>query len=121
MAGKNRSAGVPVERLELYDRLIEMEPGVVRKGDAMPYTSVNGNMFSYLAAGRLVLRLPGASRDAFLERYQTTLHETHGIVQKEYVDVPDPLFTKTAELAPFFRTSYAFVAGLKAKPTRRSS
>ena len=76
---------------ERYDRLIATQPDVVRKGAAMPYTSVNGNMFSYLQDGHLVLRLPADERAAFLDRHDTHLHQTHGIVQKEYVDVPDAL------------------------------
>ena len=66
----------------------------------MPYTSVNGNMFSYLQDGHLVLRLPAEERAAFLDRHDTRLHQTHGIVQKEYVDVAgsqtrSPLTTRT--------------------------
>ncbi|MEO8229338.1 MAG: hypothetical protein ABI628_06195 [Chloroflexota bacterium] len=55
MAEENRTAAkasVPAERLQLYDRLIAAVPGVVRKGASMPYTSVNGHMFSYLYAGQ---------------------------------------------------------------------
>ncbi len=107
--------------LDLYDRLIALEPGLARKGATMPYTSVNGHMSSYLDAGHLVLRLPPGEREAFIERYATALHTAHGIVQKEYVDVPDALFANTAELAPFFRSSYAFVAGLKPKVTTRKT
>ena len=68
----------------------------------MPYTSVNGNMFSYLQDGHLVLRLPAEERAAFLDRHDTRLHETHGLVQKEYVDVPDALFDDTGRLADAF-------------------
>ena len=121
MTGKVPKPAVPAERLERYDRLIEAAPGVVRKGASMPYTSVNGHMFSYIDDGHLVLRLPRDVRDAFLERYHVTLHAGHGTVQKEYVDVPDGLFANTAELVPFFQVSHAYVAGLKPKPTKRSS
>jgi hypothetical protein len=97
-------------------------PGVERKGASVPYTSVNGHMFSYLSAdGRLALRLAPADREAFIERYHTRLHEAYGIVQKAYVTVPDDLLTDTDALAPHLAASFAYVSALKPKPTTRKS
>jgi TfoX-like protein len=110
---------IPPDLLDRYDLLIAAVPGVQRKGATMPYTSVNGHMFSYLDRGHLVLRLPAAERQAFIERHRTTLHEAHGIVQREYVDVPDELFADPELLLPSFRLSHAYVARLKPKPTQR--
>ena len=36
------------EKLKLYDKLIDTNPNFERKGKTMPYTSVNGHMFSQL-------------------------------------------------------------------------
>jgi hypothetical protein len=123
MAPATPAAGsIPADRLELYDRLIATVPGLERKGAAMPYTSLNGHMFSYLGKdGRLALRLPTAERQTFVDRFSTTLHEAYGIVQKEYVTVPDDLLTDTATLAPYLAASYAYVSGLKPKPTTRKT
>jgi hypothetical protein len=45
----------------------------------MPYTSLNGHMFSFLTkTGKLALRLPEPERDAFLKKYKTTLCEQQG-------------------------------------------
>lgn len=119
MAKPNRSQ-LPDAVIELYDRLIATQPGVERKGATVPYTSVNGHMFSFLTeSGALALRLGPADREAFIERYATSLHEAHGTVMKEYVTVPDGLFAETAELAPYFASSYEYVASLKPKATRR--
>ena len=108
--------------LNHYERLIATQPKVERKGAAMPYTSVNGHMFSFLTkAGRLALRLPEQERDAFLKKYDTKLCEQHGTVLKEYVEVPDALLAKTTELKKFFDRSYAYVASLKPKPTKRKN
>src|SRR5262245_34580386 len=102
--------------LKSYEKLIATNPNVERKGAAMPYTSVNGHMFSFLTkAGRLALRLPEPERDTFLKKYRTTLCEQHGVVLKEYVEVPDTLFKKTQELKRYFESSYAYVASLKPK------
>lgn len=42
------------ERLAFYDRLIAANPNFERKGKTMPYTSVNGHMFSQLNKGCLI-------------------------------------------------------------------
>src|SRR5688572_26246799 len=106
--------------LEWYEKLVATNPKVERKGATMPYTSLNGHMFSFLTkTGKLALRLPTEERDAFLKKYKTKLCEQYGAVLKEYVEVPDSLLTKTQELMKFFDISYAYVASLKPKPTRR--
>ena len=49
---------VPARTLELYDRLVATNPDLKRKGKTMPYTSLNGHMFSFLTKeGMLALRL----------------------------------------------------------------
>src|SRR5580765_3002512 len=79
-------------KLALFEQLVATNPRVERKGDTVPYTSVNGHMFSYLGkTGELALRLPPGEREAFLKKYKTKLCELYGIVQKEYVSVPESL------------------------------
>ncbi len=106
--------------LTLYDKLVATNPKVARKGATVPYTSVNGHMFSYLGkTGELALRLPDKEREAFLTTYKTTLCKLYGIVQKEYVMVPDALLKRTRELKRFFDASHAYVSSLKPKPTKK--
>jgi hypothetical protein len=108
------------EKSKLYDKLVATNPLVQRKGAAVPYTSLNGHMFSYLAkSGELALRLPAGVREAFLKKYKTTLCAHYGIVQKEYVMVPGGLLKKTQELKTYFDLSYGYVGSLKPKPTKR--
>ena len=77
-------------------------------------------MFSYLFdEGSLAVRLSPADREAFLTRFGTRLHEAYRVVQKEYVDVPDPMLDDTAQLADWFAASHAYVSGLRPKPTTR--
>ena len=110
----------PPDRVEAYDRLVGAVSEVERKGAAMPYTSVNGNMFSYLdASGVMAMRLSAADRVAFIERFATHLHEAYGIVQKEYVSVPAAVLDDTELLLPWFRSSYVYALTLKPKPTKR--
>ena len=55
-----------------------------------------------------------------MDKYKTTLVEQYGIVQKEYVMVPDSLLKKTNELKQYFDISYKYVSGLKPKATAKS-
>jgi TfoX/Sxy family transcriptional regulator of competence genes len=110
----------PADILDLYERLVATNPRVERKGATMPYTSLNGHMFSFLTkTGTLALRLATEERDAFLKRYKTKLCEQHGTVLKEYVEVPDALLKETQELKKYFDLSYRYVASLKPKPTKK--
>jgi hypothetical protein len=105
--------------LELYRKLVAAIPAVELKGATMPYTSLNGNMFSFLTKeGKLALRLPTEEREAFLEKYQTELCVQYGKVMKEYVAVPDDLLGRTEELKRFFEISYTYTGSLKPKKRR---
>ena len=58
MATTNKKE-IPLKSLELYEKLVATNPDIPRKGATVPYTSINGNMFSYLhASGAMALRLP---------------------------------------------------------------
>lgn len=111
---------VPPAALALYDKLVATHPAVERKGAAMPYTSLNGHMFSFLTeTGTLALRLPDGERETFLKKHKAKLCERHGTVMKEYVEVPAALLKKTTELKKHFDASVAYVSALKPKPTTR--
>jgi len=106
--------------LELYEKLVATNPTVERKGATVPYTSLNGHMFSYLSkGGKLALRLPTETREAFLKKYKAKLCEAYGKVQPEYVEVPDSLLASTKELKKYFDASFAFVSSPKPKPTTK--
>jgi len=67
-----------------------------------------------------VLRLPEPERSAFLEKFETELAAQYGIVQKEYVEVPDTLLRKTATLEKYFEISFAYASTLKPKGAKKS-
>jgi len=117
---KQAAGAVPPDKLELYEKLVATNPSVQRKGATVPYTSLNGHMFSYLSKqGKVALRLPAGEREAFLEKYKARLCEAYGTVQPEYVEVPGSLLRSTRELKKFFDCSYAYVASLEPKPAAR--
>jgi len=104
----------------LYEKLVRTDSRVELKGDTVPYTSLNGHMFSALHKdGTVALRLPSPDREAFLKKYKTSLASHYGVVQPEYVVVPGKLLAKTAELKPYFATSIAYVSSLKPKATTK--
>jgi TfoX/Sxy family transcriptional regulator of competence genes len=112
---------VPPELLELYARLIGTHPEIELKGGVkLPYTSHNGNMFSFLTKeGTLALRLSRAEREAFLQKYNTKLCEQHGAILMEYVAVPDALLRNTIELESYLKLSFAYVQTLKPKASKK--
>lgn len=108
------------DKLALYEKLVATNPNLARQGATVPYTSINGNMSSYLSKdGKLALRLPATEIPAFLAKYRTKLADSYGVVQKEYVEVPDSLLAKTSELKKYFDVSYTYVSGLKPKAAAR--
>jgi hypothetical protein len=113
---KAKASTIPPEKLVLYEKLIATFPDIKRKGDVHPYTSLNGNMFSYLdQTGTMGLRLPKDELEAFLKKYQTTLFESYGVVKKDWATVPASLLEKTNELKKYLKISYDFTGTLKAK------
>lgn len=110
----------PQDKIELFDQLITTNPDIERKGKTNPYTSHNGHMFSHLSkTGTLGLRLPKEEREAFLDKYNTTLYESYGAIMREYVTVPDDLLENTEELKPYLDISYEYIKTLKPKPTKK--
>jgi hypothetical protein len=110
------------DKLFLYEKLVSTNAGTELKGATVPYTSMNGNMSSYLSKeGKLALRLPHEEIEAFLKKYKARLCQAYGIVQKEYVEVPDELLAKTSELKKYFAVSVEYVSSLKAKPAKRKA
>jgi hypothetical protein len=98
MPASRNSASSP-GTIALYEKLVSTLPGLERKGDANPYTSLNDNMFTLLHQSRtLAIRLLEEKRNEFLKKHKTKLFEAYGAVMKEYVTVPDALLRNLREL-----------------------
>lgn len=116
------TAAAPSSKVLLYEKVVATIQGVERRGATIPYTSLNGHMFSYLSKdGEMALRLPTDEREMFLQKYKTKLCEAYGVVQPEYVVVPASLLSKTSELKRFFEIGYKYVASLKPKPAGKKA
>jgi TfoX/Sxy family transcriptional regulator of competence genes len=106
--------------VDLYDKLIAAFPDITRKGATMPYTSINGNMFTFLDKdGNLNLRLPEEKLQEFIKKFKAKQSVQHGIVMKEYVSVPEQLLAATKDLKPWVKSSYEYAKTLKPKKTKK--
>jgi len=120
MATKSKPSPPPADKIALYEKVVAQFPEVERKGDNVPYTSLNGNMFSYLHKdGTMGLRLPEKVREDFLKEHKAKLMEAYGIIQKEYVAVPAKLLPDTKVMKKYFALSYEYAKSLKPKPTTK--
>ena len=109
------------DKVALYEKLVATLPGIERKGDENPYTSLNGNMFSILLAkSTMGIRLPEDARNEFLKKHKGEPLFAYGVVMKEYVAVPDLLLKTPKTLEKYFAISYEYAKTLKAKPTKRA-
>src|SRR4030095_5773203 len=98
-------------KLAIYDKLSNSSNE--RKGETMPYTSLNGNMFSLLGKdGSLGFRLSKQDGEEFLDKYKSGLMEQYGVVMKEYVLIPDTLLSSPKDLKKYFDRSYAYAKTL---------
>ena len=117
---KKDKGNIHTDKIDSYRKLADGYADVELKGDTMPYTSLNGHMFSFLSKeGSMGIRLPAEEREAFLKKYKTNLFEAHGTVLKEYVTIPDKLLKNTKELKPYFDSSYQYVKSLKPKSSKK--
>jgi hypothetical protein len=106
--------------LEIYDRLIAEVDGLARKGKATAYTSMNGNMFSFVDGnGVLALRFSNEDLEVFNAEFGGGPVLQYGSVMRGYGAVPEALLKDEDRLKGWFLKSVAHVLSLKPKPTKR--
>src|SRR6266446_3174854 len=109
MSAKKAAAKAPADKAALYEKLLATHSKIERKGATMPYTSLNGHMFSLLTPpGALILRLSESEREAFMKKYKTAPPVVYGAVLKEYVAVSGSLLKKSSELKKYLALSYDY-------------
>jgi len=108
------------ENLRKFDQLVDLCPGIERKGKTMPYTSDNGYMFALLnKEGELGIRLPKASAIQFMEEYPSRAFKSHGATMKDYVLIPSQLLNDLGRLSVYLKESHAYVLSLKPKASKK--
>ncbi len=106
--------------VDYYEKLIALFPEVERKGKSMPYTSLNGHMYSFIdKEGCMGLRLSADGLEKFMTTNKSHQMEQHGRLMKEYAVVPDSLLKNPKKLKKYFLESLAYVSSLKPKPTKK--
>lgn len=111
---------VPPEKRALYAQLIATHSEIeLMGGDKLPYTALNGNMFSQMSKeGKLGLRMSAPDREAFMAAYDAVPFMNYGAVMREYVEVPDSLLQDTTALMSYLEKSYAYAQELKPKNSK---
>jgi hypothetical protein len=113
---KKKTKDLTDVQLASYMRVIAAVPGIEQKGKTMPYTSLNGYMFTHLSKeGVMGIRLSQKDRENFIRKYNSTLFEQHGRIMKEFVKVPDDLLHNTKELSTYLKISFDHTMSLKPK------
>ncbi|MEP1033386.1 hypothetical protein [Ekhidna sp.] len=107
------------ETIQLYSDLLATI-GLEQKGKNMPYTSMNGNMYSFVAKeGYVAIRLSEEDKEEFMEKYNAGPAISYGATMRGYVHVPDEVLKNTTELSVYMKKSHAFAQTLKPKPTKK--
>ena len=109
------------EVLAIYSALVAPYDDLKIKGAKSDYTSMNGNMFSFLdAEGVLCFRLSEAGKVAFNLAHGTSDVVQYGAVMRGYVAVPETMFGDNAALQALFGEVVDHARMLKPKPTKKS-
>lgn len=108
------------EMLELYESLINELPDQQKKGKANPYTSMNGNMFSFLdKKGKLSLRLSKEDQQELIEKYDAQPSIQYGSTMRDYLIIPDELIQDRDRLRGWIKRCYDHAKTLRPKPTKK--
>lgn len=109
-----KKSDIPEDRLALYDNLVDAVPGFDRLGVNMPYTAVNGYMFSMMTkSGTFGIRLSKEDQADFLEKYDSGPFKNYGSTMKDYVHVPDDLLERTDELKPYLKKAFDYFSSIE--------
>lgn len=118
MAAKKST--IPQDKLDLYNKVIELHPHIDRKGKNNPYTSLNGHMFSFLdKEGKMGLRFSKEYLVDFNNKYGGGPNIQYGSVMNGYAIIPNDLLENTEKLLEYLEISYQFAGSLKPKPSKK--
>lgn len=121
MTARKPTSAAPEAETRLYAAAVAATEGCELKGATMPYTSINGNMYSFLGKnGVVAIRLGEAERVKLGQSGgEPYVHES-GAAMKEYMSLPSSILADGKSAAGWLTRSLAFAATLKPKATARS-
>ena len=105
------------DQLALFDRAVTLNGNFERKGKTVPYTSVNGHMFSILnKEGELGVRLSKEAGERFLQAHRDSgSFHSHGATMRGYVLVPQAMLKDSQALAVLLEEGHQYVLSLPPK------
>lgn len=102
--------------LEIYDAIVADCSGFERKGKKMIYTSSNGYMFTLLNKdAEIGVRLPKDDAIKFMDKHNSGFYYSYGAKMKDYVLVPEALWSDKKLMINYFEQSFAYVNSLPSK------
>lgn len=110
------------QMLETYEGLVADYPDLKVKGAANKYTSMNGNMFSFLNKddATLCFRYSEADKKAYNEANGTSDVISYGAVMRGYVVMTPAIVADEAKLRDHFARCVEHAKTLKPKPTKKT-
>lgn len=110
----------PEENLKQFQLAVSLVPEMELKGKNMWYTSMNGNMYTYMGKeGILGIRLGKEDYNAFRAQYDVGDLKSHGAIMREYVPIPQELFDDIETLKSWMIKCQAYAKTLPPKPTKK--
>lgn len=104
------------QALKIYEELIENQPEIKRKGKRLPYTSMNGNMFSVISKeGKIGLRLSQERVEECIDLYGFTKYIKNDKVLEDFVQISEE-FLDNELLVELFNECCEHAKSLQAKP-----
>lgn len=102
--------------LTIYDRAVGAIAQFDRKGKAVPYTSANGYMFSFInKADEFGIRISPVAGKAFDEKHGTGPFMSHGSKMREYISIPNEMMADEKQIRELLYEGYNYVMSLPPK------
>jgi hypothetical protein len=104
------------DRRAVYEEAVERCDGFELKGKSVPYTAVNGHMFSQLSPdGALGIRFSEEVQERYIAELGTGPFTSYGKALKGYVRMPDTFWGDPDRLARFLGEAYEYASTLDPK------
>ena len=105
---------------DVYDQLINSFTEVELKGKTMHYTSMNGNMFSFVSKdGEMGFRMTEEDKSHYIINAGAREMLQHNRVMNGYIQVTETMISNPEKLNEIFVKSIAFAKTLKPKTTKK--
>ena len=103
-------------QLKIYDELVSKCARFKRKGKTMPYTSVNGYMFSlFNKANEIGIRFSKEVQKKYIEEYNTTIYKSYNAIMRGYILITKEMLEDLNNVVKLLNESYDYAMSLEPK------